>query len=290
MSRRKHIKNSVRINYIKRKFLLIEHYVVNFVVVLLFVIIFVLYNSLTNFYVYDYEMKDIQAFNIDTKGLKDIYVASKSTNIELEKLLVMYAKSNNYFAEETISDEFNGIGKNRFEENLKFTFFALDSENKQVYNAISSIKSDIKDLPFNHADFSSVMAINCFSIIKENYCTIFMEKEVSNKDIMITSITDGIIENLGYNGANGLQIVIESGNNNKFIYSNLGEINERLTIGCKINSGQILGTMGNSEQIKDMVDYKRSKLSLYIVLNKDIFGEEIFINPYPFLYLKAIEE
>ncbi len=290
MSRRKYIKNSVKLNHIKRKFLKVEHYVVNFIVVLFFVVFFIIYNNLTNFYVYDYGIKDIQAFNIDIKGLKEIYETSKKADIEFEKLLVMYAKNNNYFTEETVAIEFNGIGKNRFKENLKFAFFALDSENKEVYNAICSLKDDIIALPFRETDFSSVMAINCFSIIKENYCTMFIEKEVATKDIYITSITDGVVENLGYNGGIGLQVVILSENNNKFIYGNLGEINENIKIGNMIKNGEILGKMGNTEQVKEKVDFKRSKLSLYIVLNKEFLGEEIFINPYPFLYLKSIEE
>ncbi len=289
MGRRGNIKNSIEINRIKGKLNVIEIYIVNILVVVFFVIIIGFYNSLGEYKVSLYDYEDIQSFNIDTNGLKAVYETAQVQDIELEKLLVMYAKSNNYFSEDTFVSEFSFSETNPFAENLKFAYFTLNKENKQIYNTIKSINEDIKALPFKAGDFESVMAINCFSVIKENYSTMFLEKEVSTKTIAVLSITDGVVVNIGYKGDKGLQIVIKTENDNKFVYSNIGEINNKIEKGTRVKSGDTLGTMGNTEQIKDKVTYERAKLGVYIVLDEKYLGKESYLNPYPFLYLKAIE-
>ncbi len=288
MSRRTYIRNYVKINRLKANFKKIEKYIVNLIVLIFFLFIFIFYNRIKDINVSVYGVADIQSFNIDTEGLKIIYDTSKNTNIELEKLLVMYAKSNNYFTENTYVNEFNWNNRNKFFENIKFTFFSLDSENKQVYEVLKSINEDIETMPFEAVDFSNITALNCFSLFKENYGTIFMEKEVSYNEIKVLTVTKGVVESVGYNGDNGLQVVINTDNDIRFVYGNLGKIASRIKVGVNVKSGDVIGTMGNTEEVKDTVSFERSKLSLCIILDRKYFGEEAYINPYPFLYLEAI--
>ncbi len=290
MSRRKSIKNSVKLNMIKNRFSKIEQYIINSLVVFIFILFVVFYNNLNSLYVSFYSSEDIQGFNVDTVGLKYIYNTSLETNIELEKLLVMYARENNYFSEDTYVSEFDGDEKSRILENLKFTFFSLNSENKNVYNFLKSLNEDIQNLPFNTRDFESITAINCFSLTKGNYGTLFLEKEVNSKDIEVLSVTDGVVESVSYNGTNGLQVIVVTENKNRFVYANLSKVSSKIKKGEKIASGDTLGTMGNTEQLKDRVAFERSKLNIYIVLSDEYFGEKVYINPYPFLYLTAIEK
>ncbi len=288
MSRRRYIKNFVKNKRIKDRLDTFEIIVVNLLVLSFFVIIFVFYNSIGSFYVSFYDNEDIQSFNIDTKGLKAVYETSLREDISLEKLLVAYAKSNNYFSEDTIVSEFESIEINSFLEKIRLAYFFLDKENKQIYKAIKSVNEDIKTLPFNQANFEDVLAINCFSVIKENLGTMFLEREVSTKTIEVISITEGVVESVGYKGDNGLQVVIQTENNNKFVYTNLGDISSNLKKGVSVKSGDTLGTMGNTAQIKEEIAYERSKLGVYIVLAKGYLGQETYLNPYPFLYLKAL--
>ncbi len=288
MSRRRYIKNFIRHKRLKDRLNKLEILVVNLIVISLFVLIFVFYNSFNSFYVSFYDYEDIQSFNIDTKCLKEVYETARREEINFEKLLVLYAKSNNYFAENTIVSEFNSADISRLSENIRFIYFYLNKENKQIYNAIKSVNEDIKTLPFNPADFENVMAVNCFSVIKENLGTMFLEKDVTDKRIAVLSITAGVVESLGYKGDNGLQVVIQTENNNKFVYTNLGDIEDSIKVGESVKSGDTLGTMGNTVQIKDKVAYERSKLGVYIILDQEYLGKETYFNPYPFLYLKSI--
>ncbi len=289
MSRRRNIRKSIKLKILKTKLNTLEKIIVNILVIIIFIVIYSFYSNFSSFDLPFYGIGDVQSFNIDKSSLKEIYEVSNKKEIELEKLLVSYAKENNYFSENTFINRFKGLEKNRLLENLKFMYFSLDGENKQIYKMLKNINEDLKTLPFKNENLKNLKAINSFSLDKENLSIVFFEKKVTTEGVEVVSCTDGVVESVGYNGDKGLQVVVLTSNRNKFIYTSLSNVVPEVKKGVYIKNGDTIGFMGNTKQVSDKVVFERVKLNLYIVLNKEYFGEELFINPYPFMYLKALE-
>ncbi len=276
MNRRELIRKTIKLKLLKNKIEFFEKYFVNIFVIAIFIFIFCIYNIFTNTDIKFYTIQDIQKFNINIDALKNIKIKANNKNIEFEKLLATYAKDNNYFAKNAYIEDYKNIGENKFIENIKFGIYNLNKENQQVYKMIKTINSEVQSLPIEKADISNILAINSFDINRNNFGTLFLEKDNNFNNINIVSVTNGIVENARYNGDNGLEVIVKTDSGTKYIYANLKSTNVKT--GDVINVGEQIGVMGNTRQFSDEVVFERAKLSFYILYN-----EEYFINPYPFL-------
>ncbi len=281
LSKRKLIKKNIKLKILKSKITEKEKLAVNFGVFIIIVLMFLSFNAVTSYNAKFYTKEDITNFNIDTKTIVKIKKVAEEKNIEFEKLLVRYSEDNNYFAKGSYVKEFEKP-KSKLIENLKFTLFALNKQDKDVYNMVKSINSEIMCLPIKKENYKDVISINSFDASKKKYGTIFIEKDNYVCNIDVVSITDGVVESVVYDGENGLSITIESNSGNKYVYANLSEV--KVKEGSKVNSGKVLGVMGNSKQVKDEISLDRCKLKIYVLCNFD--GEETFFNIYPLLTTK----
>lgn len=287
------IKKAIRQKILIGKWNNVEKYIINIIVVAIFVVAFIFYNNLTSFKLTMYSVKDIQNFDISTDALKYIKNATTNNGVDTNKAIVMYARDNNYFAESSYIKDYDNVTSNKHIEKFKFNLFTLNKENKNVYNIVNSINNDVECLPFEKESYNLVRAVDSFNAYKNNYGTIFLEKTIGNEKVNVLSVSDGIVEKIAYNGDNGLQVTVKSLSGNRYIYANLSDVS--VNQGSGIKSGEKLGSMGNTKQINDEVAFERAKLNFSIVVSDEMLCiddtklcSKLYVNPYPFLYLEAI--
>ncbi len=282
ISRRKLIKKDIKKRLQRSKISSKQKYFVNIAVIVIIISFSVFIKGITGYNAKFYTEDDINNFNIDTKTIVKIQQDAIESNIEFEKLLVMYSEDNNYFSKGSYVIEYEKI-KSKLVENLKFRIFALNNEDREVYNMLKSFNSDIKSLPIKKDNYNDVVSINSFDASKNRYATIFIEKQNDVCKVDVVSITDGIVEKVIYDGENGLSVIIKSKSGNKYVYANLSET--KVKVGGTISYGKVLGVMGSSKQVKDEISYERCKLKLYGI--HTLNGEEIYFNLYPLLVTKS---
>lgn len=94
------------------------------------------------------------------------------------------------------------------------------------------------------------------------------------KGTPIFSVCSGKIEKLGWNRLGGERVGVRGEDGNYYYYAHLDKINLDLSIGMKINTGDFIGTMGNTGDALLTPDHLH-------------FGIELpngqWLNPYPFL-------
>lgn len=281
LSKRKLIRKNIKLKLLKNRISSKEKDVVNIIIIVVVMCLILLIKGLTSYNARFYTKEDIAKFNIDTKTIVRIKNIAEENDIDFEKLLVMYSKDNNYFSKGSYIVEYEEP-KNRLIENLKFQIFAFNKENRYVYHMLKNFNSDIMCLPIKKENYKDVVSINSFDASKKSYGTIFIEKQNNVCNIDVVSITDGVVENVLYDGENGLSVTIKSLSGNKYVYANLSE--SKVKIGSTISYGRTIGVMGNSKQVKDEISYERCKLKLYGIHNTSE-GDKYF-NIYPLLVIK----
>lgn len=100
----------------------------------------------------------------------------------------------------------------------------------------------------------------------------------------IRSITDGIVEQLGWLRLGGYRIGIRSASGAYFYYAHMAEYAEGLSIGDRVDAGTFLGYMGDTgySDIPGTTGNFDVHLHLGIYLN-DADGNEFSVNSYPMM-------
>lgn len=100
----------------------------------------------------------------------------------------------------------------------------------------------------------------------------------------VVSISDGVVEKMGWLKLGGYRIGIRSPHGVYFYYAHLSDYAPDLEIGDEIKAGELLGFMGDTgySEVKGTTGYFPVHLHVGIYLN-DENGEEKSYNPYPFL-------
>lgn len=100
----------------------------------------------------------------------------------------------------------------------------------------------------------------------------------------VVSITDGVVEKMGWLDKGGYRVGIRSPNNGYFYYAHLDSYAPELKTGDKVMAGQLLGFMGDTgygpEGTKGKFDVH---LHLGIYVNTDTKEGEMSVNPYTVL-------
>ncbi len=105
----------------------------------------------------------------------------------------------------------------------------------------------------------------------------------------VLSMTDGVVEKLGWLPMGGYRIGIRCEEQIYYYYAHLYDYAEGLTEGSPVSAGQLLGFAGDSgySEIEGTVGNFPVHLHVGIYYN-DADGTETALDPYP--YLKAIED
>lgn len=100
----------------------------------------------------------------------------------------------------------------------------------------------------------------------------------------IVSISDGVIENIGWLKLGGYRIGIRSSHGAYFYYAHMSSYAKEFTVGETVAAGEWLGFMGDTGYSETEGTTGNFPVHLHVgVYLNDINGKEVSYNPYPFL-------
>lgn len=104
----------------------------------------------------------------------------------------------------------------------------------------------------------------------------------------VCSMTDGVVENIGWLEMGGWRIGIRSDSGIYYYYAHLDSYEKAFEKGERVMAGQILGRMGDSGYGKEPGTKGNFDVHLHVgIYMKDFSGNERAVNPY--WYLKHLE-
>lgn len=98
----------------------------------------------------------------------------------------------------------------------------------------------------------------------------------------IQSVTDGIVEQMGWLPLGGYRIGVRSSTGYYYYYAHMDEYADGMKIGKKVSCGDILGTMGNTGYGEEGTKGKFA-VHLHFGIYRQVKGKEKSLNPYYFL-------
>ena len=104
----------------------------------------------------------------------------------------------------------------------------------------------------------------------------------------ILSMSDGVVEKMGWNEQGGYRIGIRSKNGLYCYYAHLHSYEPKLSVGSKVSAGAVIGLMGDSGYGKEEGTIGMFDVHLHLGIYMELNGVERSINPY--WLLKRLEQ
>lgn len=234
-------------------------------------------------------IKNVSSFKISAENIFKIQDISKKYNIEFAEILTYYSIENNFF-DEKISDD------SSMEQTFLLNYDSIKSKYKKkniepYYLIIRTLLEEIKSFPVgieNNEKYiygDSWGAERTYGGKRTHMGTDIMDRENIEGQIPIISMTNGVIENVGWNEKGGYRVGIRTKSGNYYYYAHLDSFFEGIEKGKDILVGDTLGYMGNTgySKIEGTKGNFPVHLHMGIEINTDLSKEPIWINPYPFL-------
>ena len=99
----------------------------------------------------------------------------------------------------------------------------------------------------------------------------------------VYSMTDGVIEKIGWLPKGGYRIGVRSPSGGYFYYAHLAEYAKDFTVGEKVEAGSLLGLMGDTGYSEIEGTTGNFDVHLHVGIYVTIEGEEVSVNAYPVL-------
>ena len=237
----------------------------------------------------DISLENVAYFKISSDNIMKLEEIANKYNIEFSQLLTYYAIENNFFNDKNI--DISNIEQNFIMnyDNIKNKYSKKSVE--PYYSLIKNILEQIQTFPIsleysnNYIYGDSYGAERTYGGKRIHTGTDIMDKENIIGRIPIISMTNGIIQNIGWNEKGGYRVGIKSESGNYYYYAHLDKFEEGIQKGKEVVAGDIIGYMGNTGYSK-VEGTKRNfevHLHLGIEVETKLTKDELWINPYPFI-------
>lgn len=231
---------------------------------------------------------------INQNWLKKTAEFAKENDLDFAEVLTFYMLENDFSLE---SDEVKLYNIASFSEKVAKLKESNEYNFKNVYEAYAAVFNDIEYFPIPASSTEYPIDIS-FSDGWEN------ERYYDDKlhlhegtDIManhrrgyvpIVSMTDGVVENVGWLELGGYRIGIRSESGGYFYYAHLYKYSEDFKTGDKVKAGELIGFMGDTGYGKAEGTVGKFDVHLHLgIYIKTKNYEELSVNPYAvLLYLK----
>jgi len=237
--------------------------------------------------------ENFTAFRISPEMLFNLKAISQKYNIDFCEIVTYFGAENNFNDENFAAD--------KIEQNfiMKYDSIKNKYKNKNInlyYDIISSIFNEIKCFPIQKKEDekeANYIYGNSWGVERtyggkrtHQGCDI-MDRDNIRGRIPIVSMTDGKIENIGWNEKGGWRVGIRSKSGIYYYYAHLDSFADGLNKGDEISFGKLLGYMGDTGYSKEEGTKGNFQVHLHIgiALEDRLYNEEWWINPYPFLRL-----
>ncbi len=257
-------------------------------VIILLIIIFLIFDS-NNKNKLNISLSNLESFKISSQNIIKLEDIANKYNLIFYEMLAYYAIENNFFDDKELN--IDDIEKEFIinYKNIKSKYKKKDIE--PYINIVKNLIEDIKVFPIpsgyekDYVYSDSYGAERNYGGKREHKGTDIMDRENIEGRIPVVSMTDGIVENIGWNEKGGYRIGIKSKTGNYYYYAHLDSFEENMQKGTKVLAGDKLGYMGSTGYSK--VEGTKGKFPVHlhigIELETTLTNNEIWINPYPFL-------
>lgn len=239
-------------------------------------------------------LENISGFKISAENIFILKELAEKYDIDFPEILTYYSLENNFFSEKITRDL-------TIEQDFIFNYENIKAKYKHkdflnYYNILNTVINEIKYFPIPEKDGNEYIYADSWGAERTyggkriHMGTDIIDRENIEGRIPILSMTDGKIENLGWNEKGGYRVGIRTKNGSYYYYAHLDSFAESIAKGNDVSAGTLIGYMGNTgysttEGTKGNFEVH---LHLGIEIKANLKKEMIWINPYPFL--RIIEE
>lgn len=156
------------------------------------------------------------------------------------------------------------------------------AEFERLENAFAAVWEDVKCFPVrcNAGYEDSWMSLRTYGGERGHEGTDLMPPENVSGFYPVFSMTDGVVEQLGWLEKGGYRVGIRSPHGGYFYYAHLSEYSQGLTVGDEVEAGHLLGYMGDTGYGSEgTVGQFAVHLHLGIYIQTPD-GQELSVNPY----------
>lgn len=214
--------------------------------------------------------------------LGDFWKAADSDMKEFSELLTMYFATGDTVTDvEVLKKDISFVKKYHYEEF------------KEIAGYVYAVWNDLERFPVGAVDSDDTATVN-FADSWMQSRTFGGDRGHEGCDIMATvnqrgiypiySMTDGVVENIGWLKLGGYRVGIRSDSGAYFYYAHMAEYAKEFAIGERVEAGTFLGYMGDTgySDVPGTTGNFPVHLHLGIYLN-DADGNEFSVNSYPML-------
>lgn len=237
-----------------------------------------------NCFPYELAWQNFKAQAITEDTLEQFYAASGGNMEDFYELLTMYYAADNISDTDLLNEKIL-YAKKYQPEKFEMVSAAVRSvwENLTVFPVGAIDNMPEATVTFGNSWFSE----RSYGGERVHEGTDLMASVNTRGIYPIYSVSDGIVENIGWLELGGYRIGIRSESGAYFYYAHLSEYAEAFAIGDKITAGTLLGYMGDTGYSK--VEGTTGMFDVHLhfgIYLQDEDGMEYAINPYPqLLYL-----
>ncbi len=259
----------------------------------LFVVFILFCVSISHYRKLSIPLENVAAFQIRTEAMTELYALSDKYHFDFIEELTYYCLEHHFF--DTKAPDFvAGQMEQTFTANHAGVKRKYSKKQIQpYYDLLRSIYDEIKyfPIPADLTEEDQYVYTDGWGV-KRNYDgerihlgTDILDRQNIRGRIPIVSMTDGIVENIGWNNRGGWRVGIRSAAGHYYYYAHLENYATALNNGIKIKAGDILGYMGDTgySPIEGTTGNFAVHLHVGISPKTTLTKDEFWINPYPFL-------
>ena len=239
------------------------------------------------------DLRDVEAMRIPIASLVRLDELSEERGLPFGELLTLYSVENRFFPEKS-----PGLGA----DGLEAQFVSSYGRIKNKYSAsalrpfvslLTSITDEVRhfpvagppeggEAPYTYGDSWGAPR---GGRVHEG-CDILDRDNVRGR-LQVVSMTDGVVENFGWNDLGGYYVGITARSGNYYYYAHLDRWADGVEKGAEVAAGELLGYMGDTGYgAEGAAGSFQVHLHVGICPAAKITGKEYWINPYPFLRLE----
>lgn len=243
-----------------------------------------------NCFSYETAYCNFRNHKVSEEMLDDFWEKADSDMTDFSELLAMY-----FATDGTVTDP------SVLEKDISFVKKYRYEEFEEIAGYVYAVWKDLKRFPVGAVD-SDREATVTFADSWMQSRTFGGDRGHEGTDIMATvnqrgiypiySVTDGVVENIGWLKLGGYRLGIRSDSGAYFYYAHMAEYAKEFAVGERVKAGTFLGYMGDTgySEIPGTTGNFDVHLHLGIYLN-DADGNEFSVNSYPMLrYLWSCQD
>lgn len=219
----------------------------------------------------------LQNFNVPTKVLRRIWKDSTKSEQAFAKSLTIWSIET--FKGTSEREIFKIIKNNTPRDEIFGT--ELYKKTFEIYNQFIY---DIKYFPipkgYQYTFEDTWAAPRTYNGDRKHYGADIMEPKNKNANTKIISMTDGVIENIGWNELGGYRVGVRSESGAYFYYAHLAKMPTHIKKGDPVRAGDYLGLMGNTGY---GIEGTSGKFPVHLHIGIAVTlpdNKEFWINPY----------